>query len=404
MSGVIRQAVVLVGGRGTRLNTLTVDTPKPLLCVTEGLRFLDLLLRNVARQGFVDIVLLAGHLGEQIRAQYDGQMILSSRIRVLVEPEPLGTAGALMFARDILADRFLMMNGDSLFDINMRAFAADAIAHKAVATLALRRVANPGSYGTVELKNDRVTAFREKDYNTVGTQLINGGIYLLDKAILHRITSLPASIEKDVFPLLVREGTVRGLEFRGYFLDIGTPETLEQGRRELIGVVRRPAAFLDRDGVINVDKNYVHRPDQIFWVDGALAAIRRLNDSGFYVFVVTNQAGVARGYYPEAMVRALHAWMSDRFAEQGAYADDFYYSPFHSEAVSDAYRVQDHPDRKPNPGMLLRAMREWPVDVGRSFLVGDQPSDIDAARRAGIPGHLFRGGNLDTFVGRLLER
>ena len=124
----------------------------------------------------------------------------------------------------------------------------------------------------------------------------------------------------------------------------------------------------------------------------------RLNEAGYYVLVVTNQAGVARGYYDEVQVSAFHAHMQDQLAEIGAHIDAFYYCPFHPDARIASYRVADHPDRKPNPGMILRALTEWRVDRTSSFLVGNNDSDILAAQRAGLPGMLYVGGDLFSFT------
>jgi len=167
---------------------------------------------------------------------------------------------------------------------------------------------------------------------------------------------------------------------------------------------RRGAAFFDRDGVLNVDTGYVHRPADITWTRGAAAAIRRANRAGLWVVVVTNQSGVARGYYGEADVEALHAWMSGVLGGQGARIDRFYHCPFHEAATLEAYRRADHADRKPNPGMLLRAMRDLDIDPGRSFMIGDQPSDVLAAQRAGIVSYLFEGGDLDALTGRAIAK
>lgn len=160
---------------------------------------------------------------------------------------------------------------------------------------------------------------------------------------------------------------------------------------------RRPAAFLDRDGVLNHDLDYVHQPEDFRWIDGAQAAIKRLNEACYYVIVVTNQSGVARGYFEEAAVHRLHAWMNDELHRVDAYIDAFYYCPYHPQAKVEAYRRQSE-DRKPGPGMLLCAKREWPIDWERSFLIGDKDSDMQAAAAAGVPGHLFQGGNLCEFL------
>jgi D-glycero-D-manno-heptose 1,7-bisphosphate phosphatase len=163
----------------------------------------------------------------------------------------------------------------------------------------------------------------------------------------------------------------------------------------------RPAAFLDRDGVLNHDIGYAHRPEQIVWVKGAMAAIQRLNRAGYLVFVVTNQAGIARGLYDAADVERLHRWMAERLAENGARVDDWRYCPYHPEHRPEQFSAFAS-WRKPAPGMLLDLMRHWSVLRARSFLVGDRETDMAAADAAGICGRLFDGGDLDSFVARLI--
>ena len=170
---------------------------------------------------------------------------------MLREPVPLGTAGALTVAREALDPRFLMMNGDAFFDINLRALEQASHQSGAMATLALRSVADAARYGRVIEEQGKVVAFLEKDVSRPGPGVINGGVYVLKREILDLVRDLPCSLEQDVFPALVERGQIRGREFDGYFLDIGLPETLEQGHRELPGVRVRPAAFFDRNALIN---------------------------------------------------------------------------------------------------------------------------------------------------------
>ena len=396
---VIHQACILVGGKGTRLGNLTRATPKPLLEIGQGRVFLDIVIEQVVRQGFNDVVLLAGHLGHLVQERYDGRRFGGGRVRVVVEPKPRGTGGALISAQEIIAPRFLLLNGDSFFDINLRALAAEASAQEAL--IALRRVSDPSRYGTVELKGKEVLRFHEKRADGRGPALINAGIYALRHSIIHCIGALPCSIEIDIFPTLAEKGQLVGIVYEGYFIDIGLPEALEQGRRELLDLRARPAAFLDRDGVLNVDNGYVHRPDQVNWIAGAPEAVRRLNDLGYRVIVVTNQAGVGHGYYNEDDVVALHRWMQDQLAIRGAFIDAFYYCMHHPEARIEKYRGH-HVNRKPDPGMILQAFSDLMIRKDQSFLIGDKESDIEAARGAGIPGYLFPGGNLATFLDRLL--
>ena len=402
MSRAIRQAVILVGGKGTRLGEITRATPKPMVKIAGEKPFLDYLLEWVARHGYEDILLLAGHLGEQVEAAYQGRDFGEARVRVLREHEPLGTGGALTVARDELDDMFAMMNGDALFDFNLRALEQTAKASGALATLALRALPDVSRYGSVRHDGGSITAFLEKESSHAGPGLISGGVYILRREVLDLITQLPCSLETQVFPELVAEKKIVGQEFFGYFLDVGLPETLEQGHRELPLTRHRPAAFLDRDGVINVDSGYTHRPEDLRFIAGAPEAVRRLNDLGYYVFVVTNQAGVARGFYGLDAVRRFNREIEDRLAAHGAYIDRFYVAPYHPEGRVPEFAIE-HEDRKPNPGMLLKAMADFPVVRESSFLIGDKDSDIEAARRAGVAAHLFDHADLAQFLTKVLE-
>jgi len=161
------------------------------------------------------------------------------------------------------------------------------------------------------------------------------------------------------------------------------------------------AVIFDRDGVLNVDHGHVGEVARLEWIAGARAAIRRLNDAGVLAIVATNQSGVARGYYDLAAVDRVHQAMQADLAAQGARIDAFYVCPFHADAVVEAFRHPDHPDRKPNPGMILRALRDGSVVPERAFVIGDKPSDIEAARRAGVAAALYTEGDLERFLADL---
>jgi len=167
------------------------------------------------------------------------------------------------------------------------------------------------------------------------------------------------------------------------------------------GDTAMPMALLDRDGVINLDVGYPYRPDQIVWVDGIFDALARLQKQGYRVVVVTNQSGIARGLFTPGDVEQLHAWMADEIAARGGRIDAFLYCPYHPQAPVEAYR-RDHEDRKPKPGMVVKALNMFPTQIENSFMIGDRPSDIEAARAADIPGYLFGGGRIDRFVESIL--
>lgn len=165
----------------------------------------------------------------------------------------------------------------------------------------------------------------------------------------------------------------------------------------------KPAAFLDRDGVINLDDAYVGTRERLRWMPGIASAIRALNEAGYYVFVFTNQSGVARGFFSEDDVRALHNWMRDELLHEDARIDDFRYCPHHPDGVVPAY-TRECEWRKPQAGMVLDLMKHWPVDRERSFVIGDKQRDLDAGSAAGIKGFLFSGTDIAGFVQNILTK
>jgi D-glycero-D-manno-heptose 1,7-bisphosphate phosphatase len=206
-----------------------------------------------------------------------------------------------------------------------------------------------------------------------------------------------------VFPSVARHGLLQGKAYGGFFLDIGTPPDFESAGAFMSHRLKRPALFFDRDGVLNDDSGYTHRPADFRWTVGAREAVKLVNDSGWLAFVVTNQAGVARGLYTESAVNSLHTWMNKNLRQTGAHIDDFRYCPHHPDGAVPEYAKACH-CRKPEPGMLLDLMVTWPVDRPRSVLIGNSTSDIAAASAAGIESRYYASGSLLDMVRSELAR
>lgn len=392
--------MILVGGRGTRLGALTATTPKPLVEVA-GHPFLFWLLRELCRYGVEDVLLLAGHLADRIEAAVPQIVATLPRkldVTVLTEASPAGTGGALARARARLDPRVLVCNGDTILDANLARLLADAARDgpDVAARLLLLPMPERGRYGAVETDGDRVLSFVAP---TGGPVAINIGILVLSRAALEDAPAA-GSLESDILTPLAAAGRVRASVATGWFCDIGVPDDLALARATLADRLLRPALILDRDGTINVDHGYVGDRDHFDWMPGAIDAVRAATDRGWHVFIATNQSGIARGLYDEAALRSLHAWIDDTVRQQGGTVDDWRYCPYHEAATVDRYR-RVSTWRKPGPGMLNDLARAWMLDRARCVMVGDQPSDVAAAKAAGMTGHLFTAGNLHDFVAGL---
>lgn len=393
----LKQAMILCGGSGTRLGSLTASTPKPLLAVG-GAPFLDVLLQELGRHGIKDVVLLAAFEAEQVQGYIQDNAIarrFGMTLRLSIEPERAGTGGAVFHAAEFAEPEFLLLNGDSWFDINLLGFGETTASAGVGVVMSVREIEDATRYGVVEMQGDKVVDFLERP-RAPGPGLVNAGVYRVRKSIFSSLEP-KCSFERDILPKLARDGRVAGVAQRGYFIDIGVPQSYASAQIEIPARQCRPAVFLDRDGVLNRDHGYVGTVERFEWIDGAREAVRALNDRGYLVFIVTNQAGVARGHYTENDVAVLHAHMRRDLSAAGAHIDDIRYCPYHVDANVDRYR-QASDWRKPEPGMLLDLIAAWNVEVAASHLIGDQPTDIEAGRAAGVAAHRFAGGNLADFV------
>jgi D-glycero-D-manno-heptose 1,7-bisphosphate phosphatase len=401
----VSQAAILVGGKGTRLCEAVASIPKPLMEVA-GRPFLDRIIAHLSRFGIQRVLLLAGYLGQVVAEAYDGRELFGVSLNVVVEPSARGTAGALAHCLDLLDDVFLLSNGDSLFDCDLTDFCATDTVAGCIGAMLVRHCREVSRSGVVGVDaSGRVQRFWERPLGPPGASgVINSGVYLFSKARLGPfLPRFEGSLEADVLPRVAATGQLRAIERTGYFIDIGVSESLAEARGSLTRALTRSAAFLDRDGVLNVDCGYAHKPSDLAWTHSAIQAVRHLNDSGYYVFVVTNQGGVAKGFFTTTDVQSFHRAMQLALLRRGAHVDAFYYCPHHPDGQSPEYAIPCC-CRKPLPGLLEMACKDWPVARDGSFLVGDKRIDLEAAASFGIPGYSFGGGDLHALVSEATKK
>jgi len=387
---VLTQAVILAGGMGTRLGALTLETPKPLLPIG-GQPFLDYVVWNLRRFGINRLLFSVGYLSESIIEHFGDGQRFGVTIDYAVEPRPMGTGGALKLATDRLDQEFLVVNGDTLFDVNYLDLTLSLKTHGSLAGIAMRHITNTGRYGAVNVVDGLIQDFSEKSKG--GPGLINGGVYVMRREALERLPDGPCSLEKNLFPGLAFERQLAGRAYSGFFIDIGLPATLHEGDRLIPQWKKKRAVLLDRDGVINVDYGYVHDQEKFVWIEGARDAIKWLNDNGYLAIVITNQAGIARGYFSEDEFLSFTSWINNELRMSGAHIDATYFCPHHpTEGIGDYRKACGC--RKPGSDLIQDAITEWDLDVQHSILIGDKESDLIAGRNVGIQSVLFNQGNL----------
>lgn len=379
----VTEAIILAGGFGTRLKETVPDLPKSLASVA-GRAMLSYIIDDLRLQGVRRFIFSLGYKAEQV-IQYLEDEYPTLDHEVVIEDEPLGTGGAVLLAiQKTKTGSVLVVNGDTLFKINIHALGDIFNQYKADCVIALKPLKNFDRYGAVEIDNNRIIAFREKQFMTEG--YINGGIYLLDKeAFLQRDLPMKFSFEKEYLEKFAPEGNFYGSVQDGYFVDIGVPEDyhragedLKSSPRDLSSIDKSWSVFLDRDGVINKEivGRYVLNTGEFHFLEGVPEAIADLRNIFGKVFVVSNQRGIGRGLMTEQDLGDIHNEMQKVIASKGGSIDRIYHCP---EVDNSCF------DRKPNPGMALKAARDFPsIRLDKSVMVGNKPSDMRFGRSAGM--------------------
>ena len=402
------KAVILAGGKGTRLATLSQGLPKALVAVN-GKALLEYQFELLARHKVEQVTVLCGY-GAAATAEFCGNgERWGLEVHCIAEAAPLGTAGAVVAALDQLPDEFLVLYGDTMVNVDLTRFYAAHTASGATATLFLHPNDHPQDSDLVESdEHGRVIAIHGYPHpaDEVLANQVNAALYVLKASALRGVAvpSTGLDFAKDVFPRLLREQVhLHGYRSPEYVKDAGTPERLERVASDVrSGVVergslevRRPAIFLDRDGTINEEISYLTRPGQIKLIAGSAAAIRQLREAGYRIAVITNQPVIARGDLTTAGLRRIHDQMEMELSREGAFLDGIYYCPHHPDKGFEGERPElkfDCECRKPRGGMVRRAASELNLDLGASWLIGDRTGDVQTAYNCGVRPVLVRTG------------
>ena len=392
------QAVIMAGGKGTRLASVLQDVPKPMVPFA-GKPLLEYQIENLKDNGIEEIILVVGHLGEVITNHFGDGSEYGVHISYYVEKEPLGTAGALPYLMEQLEEDFILLFGDLFVNINFKRFYEFHQRNRACITL----YAHPNSHPydsdiLVADKDNRVTEWsyknseRDRDYKN----LVNAGVYIISRKVIERLpVGQKVDLEKQFIVPMISEQIVYAYQCTEYVKDIGTPERLKKVEEDYRAGVcekrnlknRQKCIFLDRDGTINKHVGFLNDPKQMEIEEHAAEAIRLINESEYLAIVISNQPVIARGECSVETLEAIHNRMYMILGEDGAYVDDLYYCPHHPHSGYEGEVKElkiDCDCRKPRIGMIKQAVQDHNIDLQDSWMIGDTTMDIQTGLNAGI--------------------
>jgi histidinol-phosphate phosphatase family protein len=351
------------------------------------------------RHGFTNALFLVSHLADRIEGHFGNGRRFGIEISYCVEDPPLGTAGALRYAGELLQDHFLLLCGDVFIECDLARLWTEHASSHPLATLVVHPNDHPYDSDLVEADTQGwISAIHSKrrPEDQYLPNMANAGVVVMERKILARLPpGRRLDLESDIFPALARDGVLRAYRSAEYFKDFGTPDRLARVRLDfetgkparLTRGYPRPAVFLDRDGVINKEVAHLSDPAQMELIPGVAEGIRRLNETGFLVIVVTNQSVVARGECAMDVLRLIHNKMETLLGRERAWIDALYFCPHHPDKgfAGEVPELKvDCACRKPRTGMFEQAVQDWNISLSSSYGIGDSRRDVIAARRMGI--------------------
>ena len=391
------KTVIMAGGKGTRLASITGDIPKPMVNLC-GKPILEYQLECLRENGLSEIIIVTGYQGEVIRNYFGDGSAFGCCISYYNETVPLGSGGALCRIFHDLGDDFILLNGDVIFNVDFSRIIAFHQDKKALVTLAAHPNNHPYDSALLVTNNDNlvVSWLNKEDSRLYYKNQVNAGIHILSRKIFSDFSPQKEKIDldRDILKPLVPAGTIYAYQTPEYIKDMGTPERYAQVLSDMEnGLVARKnlrikqkAVFLDRDGTINRSNGFISKPEDLVLLDGAAEGIREINRLGYLAIIITNQPVIARGETTLDELTIIHNKLETDLGNYGAYVDDIFFCPHHKDKGFPGERPEYKIDcscRKPKPGMILKAAEKYNVDLGVSFMVGDDKRDVGAAIAAG---------------------
>lgn len=399
------KVVIMAGGKGTRMSSVVSDIPKPMIKIA-GKPVLEHELECLRDQGFTDFILTVNHLGNAIVNYFgDGHGISPATgkpfgvtIEYYFEEQPLGNAGALFKIKDKLTDDFLLLNADSVFDVDFKRFVNYHKKSGALVTLFTHPNNHPYDSGLIiadENGSVKTWLTKEDKRNYYYRNRVNAGLHVISPKVLNtEMTIQKVDLDRQLLKPLAGSGKMFVYDSSEYVKDMGTPERYEIVCRDFQkGKVhaknlknKQKAIFLDRDGTINKFVGFLRCVNEFVLLPGVAEAIRMINELGYLVIVVTNQPVIARGEVGLEELYTIHNKMETLLGREGAYVDRIYYCPHHPDKGYEGERIEYKIEcdcRKPKPGMLLKAVEDFNIDLSKSWIVGDGENDIKAGIAAG---------------------
>ena len=376
------QCIVLAGGYGSRLGEITKKIPKPLIKVN-GRPFIYYLIKNLYRQGIREFIILTYYKNSFFKKK-ELKYFKDIKIKILKEKNKSGTLGSILNAKKFLKKTFFVVNGDTYFDFNIRDLENNVLKFKKDIGVGLTKIKCSESKISYDLKFNK---FKNVSLSKRKIKYVCGGLYFLKKQILTRFKLEELDIDRNL--ILKTKKKIFAKYYPNNFLDIGTPKDLKKSRSFIKKNIIKPCVFFDRDGVFNYDYGHVHSPVQTKWRKNIFNTVKFLNDKEYRVIIITNQAGIAKGLYTIKSFEKYTQWFHSEFLKRGSFIDQTYYCPFHPDGKIKVYKKKSN-QRKPGNGMILQALRNWEIDKKKSFLIGDNLSDLEAGKKSGIRSFLVK--------------